>query len=231
MKAFQHSDAALSTRPTDVAPLGERRRVIVEALDRCIRAKGYAHTSLNDLAAEAGMSPSHLHYYFTGKEAVLELYLRVAGDTLLADVRAFASDPPDARIDAIAAYFFGGRLAGSVDQGVVLELFGQSVHRPALRRIKAGFDRGMKAHLTDLFRKTPRLAGLRAEDAAESAFALLTGFVATSYFDDRLTVARARALFRDGVRRLAGLPRTRARLPRKDPLTRGRGERLRHRRS
>jgi AcrR family transcriptional regulator len=194
--------------------LDDRRAAIVEALDRCIRAKGYAHTSLSDLAAAAGMSASHVLYYFSGKEAVLELFFRVAGEAILADVHAHHLEPPDAQIDALAAYFFGGRIAGPVEQGVVLELFGQAVHRPALRRIKAELDRRLKADLVALFRRTRR-SGISAEDAAEHAYALLAGFVTTSYFDDRLTLGRARALFRDGMRDLAGLAPRKAAAPRR----------------
>jgi len=196
--------AALAPGPSQ---RDERRAAIVAALDRCIRDKGYAHTSLNDVAAAARMSPSHLLYYFRGKEAILEFYLRTAGGNILSDVTAQAGDSPESEIAVLADYFFGGgRFKGRVEQGIVLELFGQAVHRPGLRRIKAEFDRHMKSHLAALFRRTPRLAGLAAEDAAETAFALLVGFIATSYFDERLELSRARTLFRHGVRRLAGFP-------------------------
>jgi hypothetical protein len=90
---------------------------------------------------------------------------------------------------------------------VILELYGQAVHRPKLRAIKAELDRRFKANLTSLFRQTPRRAGLSAEDAAERAYALLTGFVTTTYFDDRLSLDRTRALVREGLRELAGLER------------------------
>lgn len=191
-----------------------RRTAILAALDRCLRAKGYAHTSLADVAAAAGMSPSHLHYYFPGKEAVLEAYFRAAGDAMLAAVGARVAAPPEEQIDALASYFFGDTIAGRVEQGIVLELFGQAVRRPRLEAIKATFDRRLKDYLTALFRQTPRLDGLAPSDAAESALALLVGFIASSYFDERLAPARARALFRDGMRRLAGLPVAATRAPR-----------------
>ncbi len=186
--------------------MDDRRTAILAALDRCLRAKGYAHTSLADVAAAAGMSPSHLLYYFPGKEAVLEAYFRAAGDAILAAVGARVAAPPEEQIDALAAYFFDDTIAGRVEQGIVLELFGQAVRRPRLEAIKADFDRRLKDYLTALFRQTPRAEGLAASDAAEQALALLVGFIASSYFDERLAPARARALFRDGMRRLAGLP-------------------------
>jgi AcrR family transcriptional regulator len=209
LKAVQSPGAPLAV--SEGKP-DERRTAIVYALDRCIRDKGYAHTSLNDVAAAAGMSPSHLLYYVPGKEAILELYLRASGASILADVTARVADAPAVQLGALASYFFGGRFAGRVEQGLVLELFGQAVHRRGLKQIKADFDRRMKAHLTGLFRQTPRLPGLSAADAAESAYALLVGFIATSYFDERLELKRARELLRAGMLRLAGLPAAKSRI-------------------
>jgi len=205
---------ALQTRPARLAAslasagLNARQAAIVEALDRCMQEKGYAHTSLNDLAAAAGMSPSHLLYYFSGKEEVLEVYFRAAEATVLADVTAHAGDAPEDRIDHLAGFFFGGWLKNRHGLGNVLELFGQAVRRRPLRTVKSRLDRRMKAYLVDLFSKTPRLICHTPQDAAESAFALFIGLIATTYFDERLTLARARSLCREGLRRLAGLPPT-----------------------
>jgi hypothetical protein len=69
----------------------------------------------------------------------------------------------------------------------------------------------VKAHLADIFRQCPRPISANAHDAAQEAYGLLLGLVATSYFDERLTLTRARDLFRAGARRLAGLPPERRR--------------------
>lgn len=209
LKALQIRAARLAASLAS-AGLNARQAAIVEALDRCMQEKGYAHTSLNDLAAAAGMSPSHLLYYFSGKEEVLEVYFRAAEATVLADVTAHAGDAPEDRIDHLAGFFFGGWLKNRHELGNVLELFGQAVRRRPLRVVKSRFDRRMKAYLVDLFSKTPRLIGHSAEDGAESAFALFIGLIATTYFDERLNLARARSLCREGLRRLAGLPARRA---------------------
>jgi AcrR family transcriptional regulator len=208
LKALQ-SRATRLAASLAAAELNARQSAIVEALDRCMQEKGYAHTSLNDLAAAAGMSPSHLLYYFSGKEKVLEVYFRASEATILADVTAHAGDAPEARIDHLAGFFFGEWMQNRLELGTVLELFGQAVRRRPLRAIKSRFDRRMKLYLADLFSKTPRLICNSAEDAAESAFALFIGLIATTYFDERLHLARARSLYREGLRRLAGLPPTR----------------------
>ena len=126
------------------------------------------------------MSPSHVLYYFSGREAVLELYLKVSGERILADLRELMTQSPEAQIDALARYFFGGRLAGPVEQGLILEMFGQAVHRPRLRDVKAELDRGFKSYLVSLFRQTARRSGLSAEDAGETAYAILSGFITTA---------------------------------------------------
>jgi AcrR family transcriptional regulator len=204
LKPLQIRAARLATSLA-AAGLNARQAAIVEALDRCMQEKGYAHTSLNDLAAAAGMSPSHLLYYFSGKEEVLEVYFRAAEAAVLADVTAHAGGAPEDRIDHLAAFFFGGWMKNRVDLGTVLELFGQAVRRRPLRVVKSRFDRRMKLYLADLFSKTPRLICHSNKDAAESAFALLIGLIATTYFDERLHLARACSLYREGLRRLAGL--------------------------
>ena len=54
----------------------DRRGKIVTALYRCMAKKGYAATTLCDIAEEAGMTSSHLLYYYPGKEAILEAFFR-----------------------------------------------------------------------------------------------------------------------------------------------------------
>jgi AcrR family transcriptional regulator len=44
----------------------ERRGKILQALHRCISKRGFSRSSLTDIAIEAGMSPSHIRYYFEG---------------------------------------------------------------------------------------------------------------------------------------------------------------------
>ena len=175
-----------------------------------MQAKGYAHTSLNDVAAAAGMSPSHLLYYFPGKQAILEMYFRAAERTILTEVTAHARKPPEARIEYIASFFFGGWIRSRGDQRTALELFTQAAHHKTLRQIRSRFDRRIKAYLADIFRRCPRVISASPNDAAQEAYGLLVGLVATSYFDERLTLGRARSLFHAGLCRLAGLPPARA---------------------
>ena len=46
----------------------ETRKRIVEAAARVLARDGYAATSVKDIAAEAGVAPGRVHYYFKTKE-------------------------------------------------------------------------------------------------------------------------------------------------------------------
>lgn len=48
-----------------------RRRQILDATARCVVRKGFHQTSMQDICAEAGMSPGALYRYFPGKEAII----------------------------------------------------------------------------------------------------------------------------------------------------------------
>ena len=181
-----------------------RRGGILAALYDLICERGYARTSLSDLAAAAGMSPSHLLYYFESKEAVLEELFEVCAQRMLRGVLSLPADDPATQCDALAGYFFADEVMTRRDVGFMLELFGLATHDPRLRRIKANFDGQMRAYLTALFRRTPRLAGVSAADAAEIALATVVGLLTGAYFDETLEPARGRALFHAVLSHLAG---------------------------
>ena len=70
---------AMSPRPK-IAP--ERRAAIVRATIRCLARDGYARLTMKRIAAEAGVSPGILHYYFRDKRAILGR----AAATVMADL-------------------------------------------------------------------------------------------------------------------------------------------------
>jgi AcrR family transcriptional regulator len=133
----------------------DRREQIVAAATAVIGRRGYANTSLKDVAQEAGIAPGLLHYYFPSKE---ELLLDVVGgleEALMREWReavAGIADPLE-------------RVTAAVDSAVatcaqepeffrlMFELFAVGLDRPAIRvrtqsmlerfveQIRAEFDR------------------------------------------------------------------------------------------
>jgi AcrR family transcriptional regulator len=185
---------------------GGRREVIVGALRRCMIEKGYAETSLTDLAKASGMSVSHLLYYFPSKEAALLELTDEILDQVLSDVTSHRDDTPEERIHVLVDNLFIGRAIKEGEFGLVLELTSLAGHRPAVREKLTAYSREMIGYLEDLFAQTPRQPGLSPLDAAEIAGALWMGFFNNVEFDERLDDKLARRLFRRTLLSLANLP-------------------------
>src|SRR6185436_627419 len=49
----------------------ERRKLILDAAERSFARAGFHRTTMQDVAAEAGMSPGNLYRYFQSKDALV----------------------------------------------------------------------------------------------------------------------------------------------------------------
>jgi AcrR family transcriptional regulator len=173
-----------------------RRRAIVRAFHDLIVAKGYAETSLSDLAETVGMSVSHLLYYFDSKEAVLEELCRKVNARFLAGISASGDDSPERRLEALVDQIFTGRGRPRQEYQLTAEMVALSVNRPKIRKLIAEFNDEWSATLTVWFQQISRPSGISAEDAAVRTRAVLSGLVNNAQFDARLGVRRVHRLFR-----------------------------------
>ncbi|HXX47299.1 MAG TPA: TetR/AcrR family transcriptional regulator [Myxococcota bacterium] len=181
-----------------------RRELIVDALLERMLAQGFAATTLADVARAARMTPSHLLYYFRGKEDILAACFEGVTAQITTGLAALDVEPVERRLDRVAEYFFGGKLLHKTDLGITLEFFGLAVHDKVLHQTKAQFDRMVKAWLSHTFAQYPRAPGRSPADAAEAAYALIVGLSTSAFFDERLGFARAHALLRESLHQLAG---------------------------
>jgi AcrR family transcriptional regulator len=184
---------------------GDRRIVILRALWRLILQKGYASTSLTDVARKARISPSHLVYYFPTKEAILlELYRTLFG-ALLSDITSHRDESPIKQCEVLASYAFLEPVIPVSDRSIMLELIGLAVHNPRLRRYTYDYAQKTISYLAELFAKTPRAANLSAQDAALLAASIWSGLLTNSYYYKEFDRTRAHVLFRQTLLILAGL--------------------------
>jgi AcrR family transcriptional regulator len=181
---------------------GKRRKRIFQALHDCIIEKGYAKTTLADVARTANMTPSHLLYYFSGKDAILEDFFENVAERIVERMEGFRTETADRRIDLLAELFFAGKGITMSEIGFMLECFGVAVHDQQLHSEKTALDRFCKAYLEELFNESPCGPSM-ARDSAEVAYALLIGLRTAVYFDERIGLPRARRLFRASVLNLA----------------------------
>lgn len=183
---------------------GKRRRRILAAFHDCIIEQGYAKTTLRDIAKRADMTASHLLYYFSGKDAILEHFFHKVSQTIIDKLETFSNEPPASQIDLLVALFFAGDGITRSEIGFMLECFGVAVHDKQLRNHKKRLDRYCKEYLKNLFVKVPGTRGSPA-DAAEIGYSLLIGLRTAAYFDRRLKLGRAKRLFHDELTNLAGI--------------------------
>jgi AcrR family transcriptional regulator len=154
---------------------------------------------LADVARAAGLSPSHLLYYFRGRDAILQNYFSDVVQRIIARMESFRHEPPERKIELLAELFFGGNSVDKSEIGFMLECFGVAVHDKQLQHQKAVVDRFCKAYLQELFESSSH-GKARARDSAEVAYAMLVGLRTASYFDERLSPRHARTVFRNEMR-------------------------------
>ena len=183
----------------------QRRRRIFKSLHDCILSQGYVKTTLADIAKGADMSPSHLLYYFKGKEAILEQYFENVSVQFLERLDQFSQQEPRAQIQSLADFWFKGEASTRKEIGFMLECFGAAVNDDVLRVTKAEFDRRCKAYLADIFSESPRIFMDDARDAAELSYSLMIGLRSAVYFDDDINLADAHRLFLHATLSMGGL--------------------------
>lgn len=186
---------------------GKRRARILSAFHDCIISKGYAKTTLRDVARVADMSASHLLYYFPGKDSMLEHYFENVAQRIVERIERFRTEPPKQQIGLLADLFFVGKGITRSEIGFMLECFGVAVHDRELRRDKKKLDRFCKSCLRDVFEQSP-CGPSNARAYAEISYAMLIGLRTAAYFDKRLGLPRARRLFHNQVLTLAGFDET-----------------------
>ncbi|MEM1190867.1 MAG: TetR/AcrR family transcriptional regulator [Pseudomonadota bacterium] len=179
-----------------------RRRKIFRSLHDCIIENGYSKTTLADIAKKAGMSPSHLLYYFQGKERILEEYFDTVAGWFLKRVADIAEEAREVRIRALCDLWFGEGEAAYDDIGFMLECFGEAVHDGEMRHTKSEFDRACKNYLVSLFPDDDASVAVSAEDAAEISYALLIGLRNSVYFDRSMSPGDAARCFSEAVSKL-----------------------------
>jgi len=183
----------------------DRRVRIAGAMDNCIRDKGYAATTLTDIAVKAAMSPSHIRYYFDGKEEILEFYLETICEKITRDISAIARRTPAQWLDDFTAYFFGNPTVTREAIAVLVEMFAATVHNPKLARIKARYDDFIRKTFLEFFRWEGCADGITPAEAAYMAAALESGMKFNAVFQKDFSREKAARTFLAEMRRMAGI--------------------------
>ena len=101
--------AGTKTKPQVTKRGNQRRRSILEGFHECVIDKGYAKTSLQDIATKADLYPSHVLYYFEGKEAIFKQYFENMAARILRDLDSYRKETVETQIELLVKLYFSGR--------------------------------------------------------------------------------------------------------------------------
>ena len=90
------------SKPAEALGGGGRRLEIIQAAGRAFATKGYAATTVKDIAAEAGIAPGTIYLYFAGRRDILEGFFDYVIDVAITRLDDLADLPLE---DALAALF------------------------------------------------------------------------------------------------------------------------------
>jgi TetR/AcrR family transcriptional repressor of uid operon len=129
----------------------DRRTEILDAAQRCFSRSGFHQASMQEICAEAGMSPGNLYRYFPSKEAL------IAGIAERNRAEAAASF---ALVDQAASFFEGlaalaRRHLVERDEEVALcaEIMAESRRNPEVARLHHAVEQDIKARLVDMLKR------------------------------------------------------------------------------
>src|ERR1700704_2883879 len=124
----------------------DRRDEILAAAQRCFVRSGFHGASMQDICAEAGMSPGNLYRYFPSKEAIIAGITERCRAQAAADFDAIENAPSFYEgIGAMARAYMVERSAEEVNLG--MEIMAECRRNPAIAKMSLDFEADVKARL------------------------------------------------------------------------------------
>ena len=159
--------------------LPERRRgQILDAARECFRERGFRLTTIEEICAEARISPGVLYRYFDSKA---DIVAAIALDTRAQAEAALDALPDDhGLIDGIAALARAFFEAFEQDATLFADIWAEAAGDPVLAKALGARDRATRERLTAVIERAQRAGAaypsLAPADAAEALMAALEGF-------------------------------------------------------
>jgi TetR/AcrR family transcriptional regulator, repressor for uid operon len=179
----------------DEAP--DRHTHILNAAERSFVRAGFHRTTMQDVAAEAGMSPGNLYRYFPSKDALVAGLCerdrgQLAGE--FAEVR-------DAGANFMEAFKELGRRhfenAESGKAKLCLEIWAEATRNPAIAALQTDFDRGLEEQFVAVFEAAKQAGAVHPSVDSRAVASII------SKLGDGLFVRRAVAADFDAEREVA----------------------------
>jgi TetR/AcrR family transcriptional repressor of uid operon len=130
----------------------DRRMEILDAAQRCFARAGFHGASMQEICAEAGMSPGNLYRYFPSKEALIagicERNRAEAAESFLAVDQAPGFFEG---LAALARYHLVER--ADEEASLCAEIMAESRRNPEIARLHTELERDIRTRLVDMLRR------------------------------------------------------------------------------
>ena len=150
----------------------DRRNEILDAARRCFVRSGFHGASMQDICAEAGMSPGNLYRYFASKEALIAgISERDRAEVAAEFAAADLSQGVFKVIEALATHHFSQRQ----DEQVLLctEVMAQARRHPDIAAISQNFDRDVRQWLRTLLEQGVERGDISADVDLDGVITML----------------------------------------------------------
>jgi len=145
-------------RQANVQLQADRRTEILDAAERCFIRSGFHQASMQEICAEAKMSPGNLYRYFPSKEAIIAgISERNRAEAAESFVAVQAAPDFLAGLAGLAHHHLVERSAEEV--GLCAEIMAESRRNPEIARIAQDAEREIRAGIIAMLR--------RAQEAGE----------------------------------------------------------------
>jgi len=136
-------------RRTNLQLQSDRRAEILGAAQRCFVRSGFHGASMQEICAEAGMSPGNLYRYFASKEALVAgIAERDRAEVAQQFAKVDLGHGFFAVLEGLAQHHFAEKPAEQVL--LCTEVMAEARRNAEIARISAGFDADVKNWLVDL---------------------------------------------------------------------------------
>ena len=177
----------LSPRPLDDDGAPDRRARILDAAERCFVRSGFHRTTMQDVAAEASMSPGNLYRYFPSKDAIMAGLAERDRAEVAEDFSRLA--PSENFLEVFASIGRKHFQHQPREKAIMcLEIWAEATRNQAFAQMTKAFDCDVIGRMTVLFRDAQEQGFIPATSDPET-LALLVSTLANGLFVRRAVAA------------------------------------------
>jgi TetR/AcrR family transcriptional repressor of uid operon len=159
-------------RRANIQAQSDRRAEILVAAQRCFVRSGFHGASMQDICAEAGMSPGNLYRYFRSKEALMAgIAERDRAEVGQSFAEADLSHGLFAVLEGMAHHHFAVRPTEQVL--LCTEVMAEARRNPEIARISRSFDADVKKWILELFHAAVERGDVPKDVDLEAAVTML----------------------------------------------------------